>query len=160
LKYDSKIKIFNQNNTDKTRQNPAVRALRDFHLIRQYQIIDIKLEFVKSSVFKQIYEKIITFKLDLYMEGRSARSTQRHKYRVLEEESQLVGRIIELACEYGRYGYRRITALLRQEGFHVNHKRVERIWYRKGLKVPKKQPKRGRLWSSCVRKRAEYPNHL
>ena len=75
----------------------------------------------------------------------------------------MVGRIIELACEYGRYGYRRITALLRQEGSHVNHKRVERIWRQEGLKVPKKQPKRGRLWlndGSCVRLRAEYPNHL
>jgi len=69
----------------------------------------------------------------------------------------------ELACEYGRYGYRRITALLRQEGFRVNHKRVERLWRQEGLKVPKKQPKRGRLWfndGSCVRHRAEYPNHL
>jgi transposase InsO family protein len=75
----------------------------------------------------------------------------------------LAGRVIELACAYGRYGYRRITALLRQEGFYVNHKRVERIWRQKGLKVPQKQPKRGRLWlndGSCVRQRAEYPNHL
>jgi transposase InsO family protein len=65
----------------------------------------------------------------------------------------LIKRVIDLAGEYGRYGYRRITALLRQEGFHVNHKRVERIWRQEGLKVPKKQSKRGRL-------RAEYPNHL
>lgn len=75
----------------------------------------------------------------------------------------MVGRIIELACEYGRYGYRRITALLRQEGFYVNHKRVERIWRQEGLKVPKKQPKRSRLWlndGSCIRQRAEYRNHL
>lgn len=75
----------------------------------------------------------------------------------------MAGRVIELACAYGRYGYRRITALLRQEGFYVNHKRVERIWRQKGLKVPQKQPKRGRLWlndGSCVRHRAEYPNHL
>jgi putative transposase len=70
---------------------------------------------------------------------------------------------MELAGEYGRYGYRRITALLRQEGFQVNHKRVERIWRQEGLKVPQKQPKRGHLWlndGSCVRLRAEYPNHL
>jgi transposase InsO family protein len=75
----------------------------------------------------------------------------------------LTKRVVELACQYGRYGYRRITALLNQEGFHVNHKRVERIWRQEGLKVPKKQPKRGRLWlndGSCVRQRAEYPNHL
>jgi transposase InsO family protein len=75
----------------------------------------------------------------------------------------LVKRIVELACQYGRYGYRRITALLKREGFDVNHKRVERIWRQEGLKVPKKQPKRGHLWlndGSCVRQRAEYPNHL
>jgi len=91
------------------------------------------------------------------------RSTQRHQGQVTDEESQLVGRIVELACEYGRYGYRRITALLRQEGFRVNHKHVERIWRQEGLKVPKKQPKRGRLWlndGSCIRLRAEYPNHV
>ena len=92
-----------------------------------------------------------------------ARSTQRHRNKVIGEESGLIKKVIELASEYGRYGYRRITALLRQEGFQVNHKRVERIWRREGLKVPQKQPKRGRLWlndGSCVRKRAEYPNHL
>ena len=53
--------------------------------------------------------------------------------------------IVWLACEYGRYGYRRITALLHWEGWRVNHKRVERIWREEGLKVPKKQPKRKRL---------------
>ena len=70
---------------------------------------------------------------------------------------------MQLASQYGRYGYRRITALLRIEGFIVNHKRVERIWCQEGLKVPQKQPKRRRLWfndGSCVRQRAEYPNHL
>jgi len=72
-------------------------------------------------------------------------------------------RIIELACKYGRYGYRRITALLKQEGWRVNHKRVERIWRREGLKVPKRQPRRKRLWlnnGSCVRLRPEHPNHV
>ena len=71
--------------------------------------------------------------------------------------------IIDLATEYGRYGYRRITALLQARGWHVNHKRVERIWRREGLKVPKKQPKRGRLWlndGSCIRLRPERPNHV
>jgi len=72
-------------------------------------------------------------------------------------------RITELAKEYGRYGYRRITALLKREGWHVNHKRVERIWRREGLKVPKKQPKRRRLWlndGSCVRLRPTHSNHV
>ena len=72
-------------------------------------------------------------------------------------------RIIDLAVAYGRYGYRRITALLHLEGWRVNHKRVERIWRREGLKVPKKQPKRGRLWlndGSCVRLRPAHRNHV
>ena len=72
-------------------------------------------------------------------------------------------RVVELASQYGRYWYRRITALLWREGWVVNHKRVERIWRREGLKVPRKQPKRGRLWlndGSCIRLRPEYPNHV
>lgn len=72
-------------------------------------------------------------------------------------------RIIELAKEYGRYGYRRITALLRSEGWEVNVKRVARIWRQEGLKVPQKQPKRGRLWlndGSCIRLRPEHKHHV
>jgi transposase InsO family protein len=75
----------------------------------------------------------------------------------------LVERIIDLASQYGRYGYRRITALLRNEGWQVNHKRVERIWRQEGLKVPKKQPKKGRLWltdGSCIRLRPERKDHV
>ena len=71
--------------------------------------------------------------------------------------------MVELACQYGRYGYRIIGAMLRKEGFIVNHKRVERLWGREGLKVPKKQPKRGRLWlndGSCVRLRPAYQDHV
>ena len=64
---------------------------------------------------------------------------------------------------YGRYGYRRIAAILRHEGWRVNHKRVERIWKKEGLKVPRKQPQRGRIWlndGSCVRLRSEYKDHV
>ena len=71
--------------------------------------------------------------------------------------------IIRLALKYGRYGYRRITALLQQDGWRVNHKRVERIWREEGLKVPKRQTKRGRLWlndGSCVRLRPTHRNHV
>ena len=78
-------------------------------------------------------------------------------------DEALTQAIVELASRYGRYGYRRITALLREDGWLVNHKRVERIWRQEGLKVPKKQPKRSRLWlndGSCVRKRPEYKNHV
>ena len=91
------------------------------------------------------------------------RSTQRHEPKIADDEPRLRKRIVELASMYGRYGYRRITALLRREGWYVNHKRVERIWRQEGLKVPKKQLKRRRLWfndGSCIRKRAEYRNHV
>ena len=80
-----------------------------------------------------------------------------------DDELRLIARIVELACQYGRYGYRRINALLRAEGWQVNHKRVERLWRREGLKVPAKQPKRGRLWlndGSCVRLRPQHRDHV
>lgn len=71
--------------------------------------------------------------------------------------------IVTLASEYGRYGYRRITALLRISGWRVGKDRVQRIWRREGLKVPKKQRPRGRLWlndGSCIRLRPERPGHV
>ncbi len=91
------------------------------------------------------------------------RSTQRYRRVGADDEAALTEAIVRLAREYGRYGYRRVTALLRGEGWHVNHKRVERIWRREGLKVPVKQPKRGRLWlndGSCIRLRPSWPNHV
>ena len=91
------------------------------------------------------------------------RSTQRHVRKVPEDEEQLLERIVSLASQYGRYGYRRITAMLRNEGWRINHKRVERIWRQEGLKVPAKQPKRGRLWltdGSCIRLRPEMKDHV
>jgi transposase InsO family protein len=91
------------------------------------------------------------------------RSTQRYRRRVAEDEERLVARVIELASRYGRYGYRRITALLRREGWRVNTKRVARIWRSEGLRVPRRQPKRGRLWladGSCVRLRPTHRDHV
>ena len=91
------------------------------------------------------------------------RSTQRKAPTTPDDEAALTADIIELARQYGRYGYRRVTALLRPVGWLVNHKRVERIWRQEGLKVPPKQPKRGRLWladGSCIRLRPERPNHV
>jgi transposase InsO family protein len=91
------------------------------------------------------------------------RSTQRRRPQTSDDEVALTADIIALAKQYGRYGYRRITALLRTAGWVVNKKRVERIWRREGLKVPAKQPKRGRLWltdGSCIRLRPERPNHV
>lgn len=91
------------------------------------------------------------------------RSTQRRVPRGREDEARLTADIIELARLYGRYGYRKIAALLRHAGWLVNDKRVERIWLREGLKVPRKQPKRGRLWlndGSCIRLRPEHRDHV
>ena len=87
------------------------------------------------------------------------RSTQRKAPRGQEDEEQLTADLIELARQYGRYGYRKISALLRDAGWLVNDKRVERIWRQEGLKVPAKQPKKGRLWDnegSCLRLRPEH----
>ena len=94
---------------------------------------------------------------------KQPRTTQRYVPKPAADEHALTERIIELAREYGRYGYRRVTALLRMEGWLVNRKRVQRIWRREGLKVPKKQPKRARLWlndGSCIRLRAEHKDHV
>ena len=92
------------------------------------------------------------------------RTTQRYQPNIADDEELLTATIVHLASQYGRYGYRRITALLRVEiGGHVNHKRVERIWRREGLKVPAKQPKRGRLWlndGSCIRLRPCWRHHV
>jgi transposase InsO family protein len=91
------------------------------------------------------------------------RTTQRRASVPRPDEAALTAAIVAYATQYGRYGYRRVTALLRQTGWIVNVKRVERIWRLEGLKVPKRQPKRGRLWlndGSCVRLRPEYPNHV
>ena len=91
------------------------------------------------------------------------RSTQRKRRRTADDEAALTKAVVERAQQYGHYGYRRITALLRAEGWHTNHKRVERIWRAEGLKAPPQQPKRARLWlndGSCVRLRPERPNHV
>ena len=91
------------------------------------------------------------------------RSVQRYRKRTGDDEDRLREDIIRLAQRYGRYGYRRITALLHAEGRRVNHKRVERIWREEGLKVPKKQKKRGRLYlndGSCIRLRPCWQNHV
>lgn len=85
-----------------------------------------------------------------------SRTTQRYRKRQAADEDQLTERIVELASQYGRYGYRRVTALLRNDGWIVNPKRVQRIWRKEGLK-------RGRLWlndGSIVRLRPAYPKHV
>ena len=92
-----------------------------------------------------------------------ARSTHRYEPRTSDETERLVKHILALATRHPRYGYRRITALLRREGWHINKKRVHRIWRREGLKVVVKQHKRRRLGvagNACHRRRAERPNHV
>ncbi len=83
--------------------------------------------------------------------------------KVQADEAALRSDVVRLASRFGRYGYRQITNLLRIEGWRVNHKRVERIWREEGLKVPRRQPKRGRLWlndGSCIRLRPLHKNHV
>jgi len=92
-----------------------------------------------------------------------ARTTQRRELRASEEEERLTEEVVDLASRFGRYGYRTVTGLLRLSGWRVNHKRVERIWKREGLRVPRRQPKRGRLWlndGSCIRLRPKYKDHV
>jgi transposase InsO family protein len=94
---------------------------------------------------------------------RQPRSTQRQKPRSNEEEGRLVARMLELVGQHPRFGYRRIWALLRREGFAVNRKRVYRLWRQQGLKVPRKKRKKRRLGHSgngCARRRPERINHV
>lgn len=91
------------------------------------------------------------------------RSIIRYINKKPDDEEALKADITRLAEKYGRYGYRRITELLKAEGWRINHKRVERIWRSEGLRVPKKQRKRGRLYlndGSIVRKKAVFENHV
>ena len=91
------------------------------------------------------------------------RSTQRHRPKDDADEQRLTADIIALVKDYGRYGYRRIHALLGHAGWQVSLSVVERIWRREGLKVPKRQPKRRRLWlgdGSCIRLRPQHRGHV
>ena len=91
------------------------------------------------------------------------RGTQRYSVIARADEDALTRAIVALASRYGRYGYRRITALLGTAGWQVGCDRVQRIWRREGLKVPRKHKPRGRLWlndGSCVRLRPQHRNHV
>ncbi len=92
-----------------------------------------------------------------------ARTTQRYQPNTNKEKEKLRERVIELASEYGRYGYRQVTNMLNNEGWKVGKDAVYTIWREEGLQVPQKQPKKRRLWltdGSCIRLRPEYPNHV
>jgi putative transposase len=91
------------------------------------------------------------------------RGTQRYTTIVRADKNALTQAIIALASQYGRYGHRRIKSLLDEAGWNVGCDRVQRIWRREGLKVPRKQRPRGRLWlndGSCIRLRPERRNHV
>ena len=91
------------------------------------------------------------------------RSTQRYQVRRREDESRLVARMLELVGQRPRFGYRRIWALLVQEGWQVNRKRIYRLWRQEGWKVPRKQRKKRRLGTSanaCHRRRAQHQDHV
>ncbi len=113
---------------------------------------------------KRIQEKLAVSERRACKVLGQPRASQRHDLIVTSEEERLREDIVKLASQYGRYGYRRITAMLNNDKlWKVNHKRVERIWRTEGLKVPKKQPKRGRLWlndGSCIRLRPEHKDHV
>ena len=116
------------------------------------------MEYVREQLGKaQISERRVCRVLG------QVRSTQRRKEDRSAAEQRLVDRMTALAKKYGRYGYRRIAALLQAEGFRANHKRVERLWRQEGLKIPHRQRPRGRLWlndGSCVRLRPEWKDHV
>ncbi len=117
----------------------------------------------RRETVEQVQEQLDVSERRVCRAMEQPRSTQRYEPVTISDEELLTQEIVRLASKYGRYGYRRITALLRNDGWEVNHKRVERIWRLEGLKVPQKQPKRGRLWlndGSCIRLRAEFPNHV
>ena len=92
------------------------------------------------------------------------RSTQRYECSIRDDEASLVEDMIRMVKEYGRYGYRKIAELLREDGWMpLNDERIERLWRREGLKIPKKQPKRRRMWlndGSCIRLRPLHRNHV
>ena len=91
------------------------------------------------------------------------RTAYRYEPVKLPDEDDIRTDIVDKACNYGRVGYRMITNIMRNGGTKINHKRVERIWREEGLKLPKKQCKKRRLWlndGSCIRLRAEHKNHV
>ena len=92
-----------------------------------------------------------------------SRSLNRYQPQENRFKEELGERVIYFAKLYGRYGFRKVTGLLRQDGWDVGRDIVHRIWREEGLQVPQKQPKRGRLWfnnGSCIRHRSEYKNHV
>lgn len=95
------------------------------------------------QVVTEVREKLPVSERRVCRTIEQPRSSQRFVPQLPERDKPLIEQVVRLAEKYGRYGYRRITALLKNQGWPVNHKKVERIWRAEGLKVPQKQPKRG-----------------
>jgi len=90
-----------------------------------------------------------------------SRSLVRYIARPRRDEAELIKKIHKLAIRNSRYGYRRITVLLRREGWRINRKRVHRIWKSEGLSLPRRRPRRRRMGSTGgIVNKAGYPNHV
>jgi transposase InsO family protein len=100
----------------------------------------------RRKMVAEVRETIVVSERRVCQAIEQSRSSQRFVPQLPDRDQPLIEPVVRLAEKYGRYGYRRITALLKNQGWQVNHKQVERIWRLEGLKVPQKQPKRGRLW--------------
>jgi len=110
-------------------------------------------------VVEILQQKGLSHRISCHLAGIS-RSVD--KYSASKQNQPLLKRIKELAFEHIRYGYRRIWALLRREGWLVNLKRVKRLWKLNGLQVPKPRPKQRRR-GPCVEQypcQAVAPNHI
>jgi putative transposase len=100
----------------------------------------------RRKMVAEVRETIVVSERRVCQAIEQSRSSQRFVPQLPDREQPLIEQVVRLAEKYGRYGYRRITALLKNQGWQVNHKQAERIWRLEGLKVPQKQPKRGHLW--------------
>ncbi|WP_143070215.1 IS3 family transposase [Polynucleobacter asymbioticus] len=93
-----------------------------------------------------------------------SRTAYRYMPLPKDDEEPLRAEVIRMASTYGRYGYRFIASMMRNAGWgQATTAKVARIWREEGLKIPQKQPPRGRLWfndGSCMRLRATHPNHV
>lgn len=152
------------NKIDPKRKSSATMLFAFFDLSRNPRHIS------GAACDKLLGAAILSFNVTVCISERQAcrivgqhRGTQRYTTIVRSDEDALTRAIVSLASQYGRYGYRRITSLLVETGWQVGCDRVQRIWRREGLKVPRKQRPRGRLWlndGSCIRLRPQHRNHV
>jgi len=148
----------------KQMEDPINREKSRKGALKQWENEEFRKKFIQHKI-EWVKEKLVNVsERRICRVVGQMRSTQRYKCSVKDDEAVLIEDMIKLVLQYGRYGYRRIASMLRQDGWwRLNNKRVERLWRREGLKVPQKQPKRKRLWlndGSCIRLRPKYRNHV